>query len=91
MLDHALSDSLLTSIGAMWPASNLIPAIQRDVSRHVPVVIHSHNVSKPVTPEHALVSVRFSVTRIRFATLLRDASLFTNWLDDVRDSWEPER
>lgn len=91
MLDHDLSDSLLTSTDALLSASNLIPVIQRNVPRHVPVLIHSHNVSKPVTMERALVSAGFSVTRVRFATLLRDTSLFTNWLDDVRDDWEPER
>jgi len=90
MLDHDLSDSPLTSTDATLSASDLMPLIQRNVPRHVPVLIHSHNASKPVVMQRALVATGFSVTRIRFATLAGDASLFCKWLDDVRDNWDPD-
>ena len=41
MLDHDLSDSLLTSTDAMVSASNLMPLIQRNTPRHVPVLIQA--------------------------------------------------
>ena len=90
MLDHDLSDSPLTSVDSMLSASNLMPPIQRIVPRHVPVLIHSHNASKPVWMQRTLEAAGFSVTRIRFAVLANDESLFSKWLQDVRDNWEPE-
>jgi CheY-like chemotaxis protein len=90
MLDHDLTDSPLTSTDLMLSASNLMPLIQRSVPRHVPVLIHSHNASKPVLMQRALVSTGFSVTRIRFATLQSDPARFKAWLEDVRDNWQPD-
>jgi len=89
MLDHDLSDSLLTSTDALLSASDLIPVIQRNVPRYIPVLIHSHNASKPVVMQRALESTGFTVTRVRFATIAREPELFRKWLTQIRDAWEP--
>ncbi len=90
LLDHDLSDSPLTTTDMTLSASNVLPSIQRRLPRQVPILIHSHNLNKPVTMQRALESAGFSVTRIRFATLVKDESLFRRWIEDVRDSWDPE-
>lgn len=40
--------------------------------------------------QRALETAGLSVTRIRFATLARDETLFQKWLEEVRDNWDPE-
>jgi hypothetical protein len=90
LLVHDLSDSPLTTTDAMLSASNRLPLIQRSVPRRVPVLIHSHNSSKPVTMQRLLESAGFSVTRLRFDTRERGPTRFSAWLEDVRDNWDPE-
>jgi CheY-like chemotaxis protein len=90
LLDHDLSDSPITDMDARLSASDVLPVIQRRLHPTVPVLIHSHNVSQPVRIQRALEATGFSVTRIRFATLARDPTLFARWLDEVRDCWDPD-
>jgi CheY-like chemotaxis protein len=90
MLDHDLSDSPLTSVDAQLSSSALIPLLQRRLPRHVPVLIHSHNLNKPVTMQRALEASGHSVNRIRFSTLMREPARFVEWLEDVRDNWDSE-
>lgn len=90
MLDHDLSDSPLTEVDRTLSTSDVVPLIIRHVRPTVPVLIHSHNASKPVTMQRRLDAAGFSVTRVRFATLAQDRSLFAHWLQDVRDSWETD-
>lgn len=90
MLDHDLSDAPLTSVDAQLSSSTLMPTLQRRLPRHVPVLIHSHNVSKPVAMQRALEASGHSVTRVRFAALMDEPRRFAQWLDDVRDNWDPE-
>jgi CheY-like chemotaxis protein len=90
LLDHDLSDSPITDMDAQLSTSDVLPVIQRRLRRSVPVLIHSHNVSQPVRMQRALEATGFSVTRIRFAVLEHDSALFTRWLDEVRDAWDPD-
>lgn len=88
MLDHDLSDSPLAQSDAALSSSDLLPVIQRVIPRQVPVLIHSHSVSKPVAMQRTLQSAGFSVTRVRFSQLEADRDAFERWLLDVRDAWE---
>lgn len=90
LLDHDLSDAPLTSEDAHLSASDLLPLIRRVVPRWVPILIHSHNMNKPVTMQRFLDASGFSVTRARFASLQKEPGLFHSWLEDVRDNWTPE-
>jgi CheY-like chemotaxis protein len=90
MLDHDLSDSPITEMDSRLSTSDVLPVIQRRVRPNVPVLVHSHNASQPVRMQRALEASGFSVTRIRFATIVRDVLLFERWLDEVRDNWDPE-
>lgn len=88
LLDHDLSDSPFTSTDLLLSASNVIPLIKQRVRPWVPVLIHSHNTSKPPLMQRSLESAGFSVTRVRFSALTEVR--FRAWLDDVRDNWDPE-
>jgi hypothetical protein len=90
MLDHDLSDSPLTETDLLLSTSDVMPLILRRLRRTVPILIHSHSISKPMQMERSLVAAGFSVTRTRFAALAQDSALFARWLDDVRDGWEVE-
>ena len=87
LLDHDLSDSPFTETDLSLSASNVIPLIKRKVRRAVPVLIHSHNASKPPLMQRSLESDGFSVTRIRFTALTE--ARFRLWLDDVATTGNP--
>ena len=86
LLDHDLSDSPFTEADLALSTTNVLPLIMRKVRRDAPVLIHSHNVSKPIVMQRALESNGFSVMRVRFAELSEDQ--FARWLDEVRDNCE---
>lgn len=88
MLDHDLSDSPLTATDALLSTSHLMPLIQHVVPRFVPVLIHSHDVSKPVVVQRSLEQSGVSVTRTRLALLANEPARFARWLEDARDAWE---
>lgn len=90
LLDHDLSDSPLTATDTTLSTSHLLPSIQQNIPRHVPVLIHSHNLSKPITMQRTLEAAGFSVTRTRFVLLHREPARFFTWLEAVRENWDPE-
>jgi len=91
MLDHDLSDSPLTVSDKTLSTSDLLPLIQRVVPRFVPVLIHSHSVSKPPIMQRVLEQAGYSVTRARFQVLNAEPERFAAWLSDVRDAWEMQQ
>lgn len=90
MLDHDLSDAPLTTVDRQMSSSDLLPLLQRLLPRHVPVLIHSHNLNKPVTMQRALERSGHKVSRIRFSALEQETKRFDDWLQCVRDNWDPE-
>ncbi len=90
MLDHDLSDSPLTSVDLAMSTSDLMPLLCRALPKTAPVLIHSHNASKPAHMQRALETAGLSVSRIRFAALLQDERRFHAWLEEVRDNWDGE-
>ena len=88
LLDHDLSDSPFTETDRGLSTSDVIPLIKLKVRRSVPILIHSHNANKPPLMQRSLQSEGFSVCRVRFEALT--PARFHEWLDEVRDQWEPE-
>ena len=88
MLDHDLSNSALTVGDGQLSGTDLLPLIQRVLPRCVPVMIHSHSISKPPVMQRVLEQAGFSITRTRFHVLEEEPLRFAAWLDDVRDAWE---
>lgn len=85
-LDHDLHEQPMTDADMTLSASNLMGSIVQSIPRTVPVLIHSMNASRPPQMVRRLQSEGYSVTRIRMATLTREA--FHEWLQEVRDNWE---
>ena len=86
-LDHDLELQPVTESDLHLSASNLIDAIATSLPRQTPILIHSMNASKPVSMQKRLTAAGFSVTRIRMVALTQE--LFGQWLDEVRDNWDP--
>lgn len=83
LLDHDLTESTITDRDKSMSTSDVLPMLASRLRRTVPILIHSHNQSKPIEMQRFLEVSGFSVTRIRFAAL--DAYRFCDWLDEVRD------
>lgn len=90
MLDHDLSDSPLTETDLSMSTSSVMHLLCRSLPKHVPVLIHSHNASKPPQMQRALETAGLSVTRKRFFLLQQEPKLFQAWLQDARDNWDSE-
>lgn len=88
MLDHDLDEQAITETDRSISATRLSPAIAATIPRHVPILIHSMNTSKPTHMKKFLEAQGFSVTRIRYAALQKVD--FDQWLDDVRDNFEEQ-
>ena len=86
LLDHDLSDSPFVDNDLRMSTSDLMPKIVRGMDRRSPVLIHSHNATKPPHMQRMLETAGFTVTRARFAVL--DALRMAAWLEEVRDCWE---
>lgn len=86
MLDHDLTDATLTESDRSLSTSDVLPLLTRRLDKLTPVLIHSHNLSRPPAMERMLKSAGFSVTRRRFDQW--NAELFAAWLVEVRDAWE---
>lgn len=88
MLDHDLSDAPLTENDLSMSTSSVMPILCRVLPKTAPVLIHSHNASKPPGMQRALEAAGLTVTRSRFQLLQSDPARFQQWLMDVRDNWE---
>lgn len=85
-LDHDLNQQPLTDADMALSGSNLLDAIAASIPRHVPILIHSMNASKPPQMQRRLEATGFSITRIGMDRLTREK--FAVWLQEVRDNWE---
>lgn len=86
LLDHDLQEQavLLTDLGLS--GTSLVKSILANVSRDVPILVHSMNMSRAQGMVDALEKGGFSVTRIPMDRLTREA--FLEWIDEARDVWQ---
>lgn len=87
-LDHDLDQQPMTPTDFL-SATGLMGAMELSLPRSAPILIHSMNESKPPQMERRLASAGFSVTRCPMGNLTRER--FREWLEEARDSWDPER
>lgn len=86
LLDHDLTDSAFTERDMALSTTDVLPLLIQRIKHTVPVLIHSHNVSKLIVMQRKLAASGFSVTRIRFDTLTKES--VEEWLEEVRDNWD---
>lgn len=93
LLDHDLSDSPVGEHDRQLSVSDVLPKVKEAFLGRPglpPVLIHSHSLSKPREMQKELEKSRFKVTRIRFELLETEPALFRRWLEEVRESWDPD-
>ncbi len=86
LLDHDLQEQAITQMDRHLSGSDLIKVIIRNVSKDVPVLVHSMNVSRGPLMADRLAGAGFMVTRIPMSVLSRRA--FLEWVAEVREVWE---
>lgn len=86
MLDHDLQAQIITQMDRLLSGSDLIKVILRNVSKDVPVLVHSMNVSRGPLMAEQLAGAGFMVTRIPMSVLTKKK--FLEWIGEVRDVWE---
>jgi CheY-like chemotaxis protein len=89
MLDHDLQRQAVNKVDRSLSASDLVDSIIHCVSKDVPILIHSTNVTEAPFMAARLESARFWVTRIPMSALTQKRLL--DWVVEVRESradWE---
>lgn len=88
LLDHDLQEQALTAADVGLSGTDIVKSMAANVSRFVPVLVHSMNMERAQGMVGALERWGFSVTRIPMERLSKDA--FLEWVEEVRAVWEEE-
>jgi CheY-like chemotaxis protein len=86
LLDHDLQEQAVTATDLGLSGTDIVKSIAANVSRLVPVLIHSMNIERAQGMVGVLEGWGFMVTRIPMDRLTKDA--FLNWIGEVRNVWE---
>jgi CheY-like chemotaxis protein len=86
LLDHDLQEQSLTSTDRYLSGTDIVKAIDRNIAKGTPILVHSMNPSRAPWMVEALKACGYMVTRIPMSVLRMQA--FLEWLDDARDNWE---
>jgi CheY-like chemotaxis protein len=86
MLDHDLQRQAVTEADRSLSGSDLVASIIHNVSKDVPILIHSTNVTDVPFVATRLENARFWVTRIPMHELTQKRLL--ERLEDVHEIWE---
>ncbi|MBK5275610.1 MAG: hypothetical protein JJE30_11230 [Desulfuromonadales bacterium] len=86
MLDHDLQGQIATDMDFFLSGTNVVKSIIENVSPDTPVLVHSMNPSDAPKMVTALTKSGFSVTRLPMRVMTEEG--FSEWLEDVRESWE---
>jgi CheY-like chemotaxis protein len=86
LLDHDLQQQLATTSEQQFSGMDVAAAIVRYVSKDVPVLIHSMNLSQAPRMVTLLETAGFYVTRIPMEKLTPKD--FTKWFQNVQTIWE---
>jgi CheY-like chemotaxis protein len=86
LLDHDLQEQAVTATDLGLSGTDIVKSIAANVSRLVPVLIHSMNIERAQGMVEALEGWGFTVTRIPMDRLTNDA--FLVWIGTIRTVWE---
>jgi len=86
LLDHDLQQQISTEADRHLSGSNVVESIIRNVSKDVPVFVHSGNLQESPLMVRRLEESGFRVTRMQIDNLTRIH--LQNWMEDVRELWE---
>lgn len=84
LLDHDLTERC--SVASGRSGTDVVTAVVRYVPTHLPVLVHSSNVTKGPEMAQRLAASGFDVTRCTFPNLT--AAAFRAWQDEALEIWE---
>ena len=86
LLDHDLQGRIATSTDRSLDGKDIVNMIVKNISKDVPILVHSMNVTQAPVMARRLEKDGFSVTRIPMANLTKDR--FQEWVREAREIWE---
>jgi hypothetical protein len=86
MMDHDLQEQAVTERDKSLSGTDLVNSIIHNISKDVPIFIHSGNIKDGPAMEKRLESSDFWVTRVPMFRLNKETLL--KWIEDVSDWWE---
>jgi len=88
LLDHDLQGRIATTTDHFLDGKDIVNVIVKNVSKSVPILIHSMNVTQAPVMAERLERDGFSVTRIPMVNLTKER--LQEWVNDARALWEDE-
>jgi len=89
LLDHDLQGRIATTTDHYLDGKDIVNVIVKHISKSVPILVHSMNVSQAPRMVERLEKDGFSVTRIPMANLTKER--LREWIEDARAIWEDEQ
>jgi len=86
MLDHDLQENVVTCDEMDLSGKNVVDVIIKNISKDVPIFVHSMNINQAPAMVERLEKAGFEVTRIPFAHLTQ--AKLNNWIEEVREIWD---
>lgn len=86
LLDHDLQMQRLTELDRYISGMNAVETIINNISKEVPLLVHSMNQTRAPLMLERLKGAGFDVTQMPMAQLTRQ--FFLDWFEDVIELWE---
>jgi CheY-like chemotaxis protein len=88
LLDHDLQGRIATSTDRSLDGKDIVNMIVKNISKDVPILVHSMNVTQAPVMAQRLEKDGYSVTRIPMANLTKER--LQAWVEEARAMWEDE-
>ena len=89
LLDHDLQGRMATTTDQYLDGKDIVNVIVKNISKNVPILVHSMNVTQAPVMVHRLEKDGFYVTRIPMANLTKER--LQVWVGEAMALWEDEQ
>jgi len=86
LLDHDLGEQAAADSDRFLTGMDIVDAIARNVSKHVPILVHSMNFAWAPVMVSKLTKAGFDVTRVQMDNLTKE--WLQEWMEEARELWE---
>jgi len=86
LLDHDLGEQAAASSDRHMSGMDVVDAIIMNIAKHIPILVHSMNVTWAPVMVSKLTKAGFSVTRVQMDQLTKE--WLREWLEDACELWE---
>jgi CheY-like chemotaxis protein len=86
MMDHDLQEQIAAESDRHLSGTDVVESIMRNISKEVPIFIHSGNIQQGPAMASRLEKADYWVTRVPIFKL--NKNILLKWIEDVRDWWE---